>query len=242
LLAELDKMYYLLKFFRSEHIYLKRGLDSKLLGLYEHILSTYEGIMNAAMTARLNSKRSVVLMSSTPPNGDNYNNIVTRAITSLRQVENELEKIKKRIILLKKYYRLLLQLQPNLQLDENEYIVFIKKHKQLVIVVTNLRLMVVHKDPQHALFFYLDDISYIKIKTGLLFKGVKIELKDHQTIKICMDIRDAKKLKKTLERMKKIDKNIFTKLLDKLNEERLLIRPNIRTMRLEALRTLIHMK
>ncbi len=244
LISEMDSIYYNLKFFRSNHLAIYWKLDELLSRLYEIIINVYENIANAFVIARLSycdnhqiahseDQRGTILIDKAPND---------RTILLLNNVEKRIESIKRRILELRKNYNYVSSCGILDALENGEFILGIIKTPKFEIIVTTIRLFIRHKNSANFIFYYRSDIASIKSCKSLLFRGLIMQLRDGLKIKLPTNEKNGAQILKKIKRMLRTDTKSIMSAIEKIDQERSLIRPNIRTLKIEILKAIVSIK
>lgn len=247
ILSEIDHLYLQVLYFRHKKLFLKSQIDKNIFKLYEQLLEKYERLISTLIKRKFNLRKqispcNVMMNTNTIEHHHNTNNIAAmkpRMMQKLQQIEEKINTIRNNITFLKRAYEYLSGLNILNQLDLDEYVLYMLTLNNQKIIITNNRIFIHNLAKGSVNFFYITDIEEISVKNTLFFKGCIIKLIDKTKIKIALPLHRSKRLKKILEKVINLKKNLPKYSLKKLFDERSLIRPNIKTLKTEILKTLL---
>lgn len=248
ILSEIDHLYLQVLYFRHKKLFLKSQIDKNILKLYEQLLEKYEQLINTLIKRKFDLQKqitpcNIIIDTSTIKHSNNANNnMVTmrpRIMQKLQQIEEKINTIRNNITFLKRAYDYLSGLNILNQLDLNEYILYMLTLNNQKTIITNNRIFIHNLAKGSVNFFYITDIKEVSVKNTLFFKGCIIKLIDKTKIKITLPPHRSRRLKKILEKVINLKKNLPRYSPKKLFDERPLIRPNIKTLKTEILKTLL---
>jgi len=240
LVSELDLIYLRLSFYRKHRIAIMQGLERKIIRLYENIMNIYENISNTFTTLRyifLNAKHNI--KTPTTSNILDKRNIRSRAHLLLKSIESQIDTLRQKLIILERYYNYIGSLKLNTVINTDEYITDMILENKFDIIITTQRIFIRFKDSSNIVYYYTNDISSLRPKKSLIFKGLEIKLNDKSSIKIPIDLKKAQKLQKRIKKKILITTQKVRKIINQTTQERTIIRPNTNTLKVEILKNIL---
>jgi len=240
LISELDIIHLRLSFYRKHRIAIMQGLEKKIIKLYEDMINIYETLSNTFTTLKyifLHAKHNI--KTSTAQTILNKRNIRSRTHLLLKSIESQIDSLRQKLIILERYYGYIGSLKLNAVMSADEYITDIILEKKFDIIITTQRIFIKFKDSTNIVYYYTNDISSLKPKKSLIFKGLEIKLNDKSSIKIPIDLKKAQRLQKRIRKKILITTQKVKKIINQTTQERTIIRPNTNTLKVEILKNIL---